>query len=73
VAYAENFRGGVHSVTYGGHLCLVCAVYDVTIWPHIHVSKPTFGEVCQQYAYPSTCTPLFYVSLHWISTISAPS
>jgi len=42
VAYAENFHGGFHSVAYGGHLCLVCAVYDVTIRRHIHVSQPTF-------------------------------
>jgi len=25
------FMGGIHSVAYGGHLYLVCAVYDVTI------------------------------------------
>jgi len=25
------FMGGVHSVAYGGHLYLVCAVCDVTI------------------------------------------
>jgi len=31
VPYAENFHGGVHSVAYGGHLYLVCAVCDVTI------------------------------------------
>jgi len=42
MAYAENFHGGVHSVAYGGHLYLVCTVYDVTIWCHAHVSKPTF-------------------------------
>jgi len=29
-----------HSAAYGGHLCLVCAVCDVTIWRHIHISKP---------------------------------
>ena len=34
--------GGVHSVDYGGHLYLVCALCDVTIWRHIHASKPTF-------------------------------
>jgi len=34
------FRGeGVHSLVYGGHLCLVCTVCDVTIWRHIHVFK----------------------------------
>jgi len=33
--------GGVHSVVYGGHLCLVSIICDVTIWRHVHVSKPT--------------------------------
>jgi len=36
------FMGGFHSVAYGGHLYLMCAVCDVTIWRHAHVSKPTF-------------------------------
>jgi len=31
--------GGFHSVAYGGHLCLVCAVCDVTSWHDIHVFK----------------------------------
>jgi len=31
------FMGGFHSVAYGGHLYLVCAVCDVTIWRHSHV------------------------------------
>jgi len=32
VAYAENFHGGgFGSGSYGGHLCLVLAVCDVTI------------------------------------------
>ena len=40
VAYAENFHeGGFHSVADGGHLYLVCVVWDVTIWRHIHVFK----------------------------------
>jgi len=42
VRYTENFHWGFHSVEYGGHLYLVCAVCDFTIWRHIHVSKPTF-------------------------------
>jgi len=42
VAYAENFHGVFHSVTNGGHLYLVCAVCDVTIWHYGHVSKPSF-------------------------------
>jgi len=33
---------GFHSVAYGGHLFVVCSLCDVTIWHHIHVSKPTF-------------------------------
>jgi len=33
--------GGV-SVAYGGHLFVVGSLCDVTIWRHIHVSKPTF-------------------------------
>jgi len=45
VAYAKNFHGvGFGSGSYGGHLYLVCAVCDVTIWRHFHVSKPTFGR-----------------------------
>jgi len=33
---------GFGSRSYGGYLYLVCAVCDVTIWRHFHVSKPTF-------------------------------
>jgi len=36
------FIGAVHSVAYGGHLYLVCAVCGVIIWRHNHVSKPSF-------------------------------
>ena len=36
------FMGGFHSVAYGGHFYLVCAICDVTIGCHIHVSKLTF-------------------------------
>jgi len=42
VAYAENFHGGFLSAAYGGHFYFVCAVCDVIIRRHIHVSKPTF-------------------------------
>jgi len=42
VAYAENFHGSVRSGSYGGHLYLVWALCDVTIWSHFHVSKQTF-------------------------------
>jgi len=39
----RNFSwGGLHSVAYDGHFHLVCALSDVIIWRHIHVSKPTF-------------------------------
>jgi len=38
------FMGGVHSMAYGGHLYLAYAVCDVTVWRHIHVSKPTFSR-----------------------------
>jgi len=59
VAYAHNFHRGFHSVAYGGHLCLVCAVCDVTVWRHIHVSKPTFWRsLLTEYAYFSASTPL---------------
>jgi len=34
--------GRFHSVAYGGHLSLVCGLCEVTIWRHIHVSKPPF-------------------------------
>jgi len=34
--------GGFGSGPYGGHLYLVFAVCDFTIWRHFHVSKPTF-------------------------------
>jgi len=32
------FMRGFIKVAYGGHLYLVCAVCDVTVWRHIHVS-----------------------------------
>jgi len=36
------FLGGVSPGSYGGHLYLVCALCDVTIFRNFHVSKPTF-------------------------------
>ena len=36
------FMGEFHSVAYGGHLYLVCAVCEVTIRRHINIFKPTF-------------------------------
>jgi len=38
----EDFQ----SVTYGGHLYLVCAICDVTILRHTHVSNQRFSDVC---------------------------
>jgi len=35
-------RERFHSVMYSGQLFVVCGLCDVTIWRHIHVSKPTF-------------------------------
>jgi len=59
VEYAETFRGEFHWVAYCAHLYLVCAVCDVTISRHIHVSKPTFWRsLLTHYAYSSTRTPL---------------
>jgi len=49
----RKFSWGVHSVAYGDHLYLVCAICDVTIWRHVHVSKPTFWWATQ-YAYSYT-------------------
>jgi len=47
MAYAENFHRGGHF-----NLYLVCAVCDVTLWRHIHVSKPTFSRnLLTQYVY----------------------
>jgi len=44
VVYAENFHGEFHPVAYGGHLYLECAVCDVTIRRHIHVSISMFWQ-----------------------------
>jgi len=38
----RKFSWGVHPVAYGGNLYLLCALRDVTIRRHIHVSKQTF-------------------------------
>jgi len=37
---------GVRSGSYGGHLYLVCALCDVTIWRHFLFPSQRFGEVC---------------------------
>ena len=51
--------GGFHSVACGGHLYLVCAVCEVTVWRHIQVTKPMFSRTwLTQYAYSSIRTPL---------------
>jgi len=53
------FMGVFHSLSYGGHLYLLCAICDVKIWRHIHVSKPTlWRSLLTQYAYSSTRTLL---------------
>ena len=62
----RKFSWGFHSVAYGGRLYLVCAVCDVTIRRHIHVSKPTFCEVCwPQWRSSVACRP-------WILPILPP-
>jgi len=37
--------GGFHSVACGDRVHLICALCDVTIWRHIHVSKRTFWQI----------------------------
>ena len=60
-------------------ICTWCALFvttqfDVTIWRHIHVSKLTFWRSFWHNMHILLhALPLFYVSLHWISTVSAPS
>jgi len=66
VTYAENFHGGFHLVAYGGHLYLVCAVVDVTIWRNIHVSKPKFWRSWHNMHILPLALPLLYVSSNWI-------
>jgi len=61
----RKFSWGFHSVAHGGHLHVVCAVCDVTIWCHIHVSKPRFGEVCWYNMHILLhALLLIYVSMH---------
>ena len=61
------FMGRFHSVAYGGHLYLMCAVCDVIIWRHIHVSKPTFWRnLIHNMHILLHALFLFYVSLYWI-------
>jgi len=56
---AENFHGVFRSVACGGHLYLVFALCEVTIWRHIHASKPMFWQsLLTQYAYFSKSAPL---------------
>ena len=68
MAPQKIFMGKVlNSVTYGGHLCLVCAVCDVAIWRHILVSKPKFWRsFLTQMHILLHALPFLYVSLHWI-------
>jgi len=46
VAYAENFHGGFHSVTYGGHLYLVFAFMTSQFDVIFMFPNQRFGEVC---------------------------
>jgi len=63
----RKFTWGVHSVACGGHLYLVCAVRDVTVWRHIHVSKSTFCRSCSHNMHILLhALSLIYVSLHWM-------
>jgi len=58
VPYAENFhRGGVHSVAYGGHLYLGCAICDVIFM----FLNQRFGEVCWHNMHILPHALLFYV------------
>ena len=60
------FMGGSFSGILG-HLYLLCAVCDVTIWRHFQVSNPTFCEVCWHNMHIRLhALPLIYVSLNWI-------
>jgi len=58
----KNFMGGVFSSgSYGGHLYLLCAVCDVTIWLISMFPNQRLGEVCwYNNAYFSTSTPLIF-------------
>jgi len=65
--HAEIFHGGL---SFSGIWCsfvLLCAVCDVTLWRHIHVSKPTFWRSFWHNMHILLhALPLFYASLHWI-------
>ena len=52
------FMGAFQLAVCGGHLYLVYAICDVTIWSHIHFSKPTFWRSLLIYSSTRTRTPL---------------
>jgi len=65
VACAENFHGGFHSVSLGGHLYLECAVRDVIYM----LPNQRFGDVCWHNMYILLhALSLFFMALHWIYT-----
>jgi len=59
--------------THGVDFYWMWAVCDITISHHIRVSKQRFGEVCWHNMHIILHYCLFYVSLCWLETISAPS
>ena len=65
MAYAENFHGEVIQWHMVGAVC------DVTIGRHIHVYNP--NQRFDKVYWHNMRHALFYVSLHLIYTISAPS
>ena len=76
MAYTEHFHGGIHSVACGGDLYLLSAIFDVTIWRHIHVSNPTFWRsLLTKSAHFSTQTLLILciIALNINYSFSAPS
>jgi len=74
VVYAENFHGGFiqwHMVVIYiyGTVFVTSQFYVIFMFPN-----QRFGEVCRHNRHILLhALPLFYVSLHWIQTLSAPS
>ena len=67
LAHAENFRGWFHSVTYGGHLHLVCAFVTSQFNVIFMFPNHRFGEVCWSNMHIHLhALPIFYALLHWI-------
>ena len=75
MAYAENFDGGGLVQGHMVVICIWCALFMTSQFDVISMfPNQCFGEVCWHsmhiFLQPLS---LFYVSLHWIWTISAPS